>query len=310
MLDTRLLLSPLDAARLIAQGRLVAFPTETVYGLGARIDDAAAVARIFEAKGRPASNPLIAHVASVDAARALAWEWTPSADALSQLWPGPLTLVVRRAAGVPDHATAGLDTLGVRVPSHPLALEMLRACDFPVAAPSANRSGRPSPTTARAVLDDLSGRIDAVLQGPQSQTGLESTVVDVSTGEAIVLRPGSVTLDDLRAVWPMARMARTDDATERSPGTRFRHYAPRARVHIDALGDMPRWWIGVGQPDDPSAFAVVRVLPDVSEYARALFAFFREADANGAASITCAWVEADGIGVALMDRIERAAEAG
>lgn len=308
MPDTRLLSSPADAARLIAEGRLVAFPTETVYGLGARMDDAPAVARIFEAKGRPASNPLIAHVASVDAARALCAEWTPSADALSQLWPGPLTLVVRRASGVPDHATAGLDTLGVRVPSHPLALEMLRACGFPVAAPSANRSGRPSPTTAQAVLDDLTGRIDAVLQGPQSQTGLESTVVDVSQGEAVVLRPGSVTLDDLRALWPAARMGRPDDATERSPGTRFRHYAPHARVHIDALGDAPRWWIGIGSPHDPSAFAVVHALPDVETYARALFAFFREADAGGAASITCASIEVDGIGVALMDRIERAAE--
>ncbi len=307
MPDARLLHLPADAARLLASGQLVAFPTETVYGLGARMDDAQAVARIFEAKGRPASNPLIAHVASVTTARSLAAEWTPSAEALAHLWPGPLTLVVRRAIGVPDHATAGLDTLGIRVPSHPLASEMLGACPFPVVAPSANRSGRPSPTTAQAVLDDLSGRIDAVLDGLQSQTGLESTVVDVSRGEAVILRPGSVTLGDLRAVWPGARMARPDDSAERSPGTRFRHYAPDARVHIDALGEAPRWWIGIGSPDDPAAFAVVRSLPGADAYARALFAFFREADAEGAASITCAPVQADGIGVALMDRIERAA---
>ncbi len=272
--------------------------------------NAQAVARIFQAKERPASNPLIAHVATIEAARALAASWTPPAAALSHLWPGPLTLVVRRAAGVPDHATAGLDTLGVRVPSHPMALEMLRACGFAVAAPSANRSGRPSPTTAQAVLDDLDGRIDAVLDGAQSQTGLESTVVDVSQGEAVVLRPGSVTLDDLRALWPDARTARPDDATERSPGTRFRHYAPGCRLLTDALGEAPRWWIGIGAPNDSAAFAVVRSCSDVSDYAHALFAFFRQADAQGAASITCASVEAHGVGAALMDRIHRAADAG
>jgi L-threonylcarbamoyladenylate synthase len=307
--DTRLLRSATDAARLIRDGRIVAFPTETVYGLGARIDDAGAIARVFEAKGRPSANPLIVHVGTTQAARALASAWPESAQALAQLWPAPLTLVVPRAPHVSDLVTAGLATVGVRVPDHPVALELLVACGVGIAAPSANRSGRPSPTTAQAVLDDLDGRIDAVLEGDQARTGLESTVVDVSAGEAVVLRPGAVTLDQLREVWPDARLARPDDAAERSPGTRFRHYAPRAQVLVEGPSPppSPSWWIGVGSPAQPDRYAVVRRVSDLDAYARALFAFFREADDGGAASIVCQPVRLEGIGRALMDRIERAA---
>jgi L-threonylcarbamoyladenylate synthase len=179
MKETSLTTSPIEAARFIADGGIVAFPTETVYGLGANVFDAAAIAKIFEAKQRPADNPLIAHISSIDQITELASEISDSAKRLIEhFFPGPLTVVLKKSVNVPDMATAGLDSIGIRMPRSDLAREFLTACGTPVVAPSANLSGRPSPTTWQAVYEDLNGRIDCILQGEPTEIGLESTVVD------------------------------------------------------------------------------------------------------------------------------------
>ncbi|MFN6964228.1 MAG: L-threonylcarbamoyladenylate synthase [Pyrinomonadaceae bacterium] len=306
--------SPAEAAEFIRSGRLAAFPTETVYGLGADVFDAAAVERIFEAKRRPADNPLIAHVGAVDQIPLLARELSRDAERLiERFFPGPLTLVLPRAANVPDVATAGLDTIGVRMPRHDLARLFLTAAATPVAAPSANLSGRPSPTTWQAVLEDLDGRIDCILQGEATEIGLESTVVDCSIDDApVMLRTGAISLEQLAEVVPSIRIYDPSavDAPVRSPGLKHRHYSPRARVHLcDAAVDPPTpldaAYIGVTKPT--ASFRRAVVARDVDEYARRLFSFFRECDAAGIAEIYCESVDESGIGRALMDRLRRAA---
>lgn len=216
-----------EAARVLRAGGLVAFPTETVYGLGAHALDAQAVARIFAAKGRPSDNPVIVHVADPPAARALARTWPPAADALARAgWPGPLTLVVEKADAIPDIVTAGGPTVGLRVPDHPVAIALLRAAGLPIAAPSANRSEAVSPTTARHVADSLGPFVDdlLVLDGGACAVGIESTVVDVTGERPIVLRPGMFTLE--AAGIGAADAAKPADGPARSPGQRVRHYAP------------------------------------------------------------------------------------
>lgn len=313
-MTTRLLDDPAAAAALLRAGRLVAFPTETVYGLGAHALDPAAVARIFEAKGRPADNPLIVHVASVADLPALA---DVSGDAARRLadafMPGPLTLVLPRRPCVPDVVTAGLDTVAVRVPGHPLAHALLRAAAVPVAAPSANRSGRPSPTSWEAVHADLNGRIDALLRGPRTDAGLESTVVDASGSVPVLLRAGAVSLEALRAVVPsVASLPARADLLRRSPGTRHRHYAPQARVVTVAPGAplpdvaTPAAWIGLSPAPVPVEAAFVAA--SVAAYAHEVFHFFRHCDAAGIATILCERVPEAGLGAALNDRLQRASE--
>lgn len=305
------------AARLIRGGEVVAFPTETVYGLGADVFNESAVQRIFTAKGRPADNPLIVHLAQMAQLREVVSAVTDAAQALMMaFWPGPLTLVLPKNDRIPLLATAGLATVGVRVPAHPVAQRFLQSCGVPVAAPSANLSGRPSPTTWEAVCEDLNGRIACVLQGPPAQVGLESTVVDCTGLAPLVLRAGAVTLEQLREVWPATGRLRPDDATARtkSPGLRHKHYAPHARVILVAQPPappdaMPSAYIGLTAPASDSAarWAMVKVCRDVAEYARELFAFFRAADAEGCAAIYCQTVAPHGLGVALQDRLTRAA---
>ncbi len=306
-----------EAAAILRRGGLVAFPTETVYGLGADARSADAVAAVFAAKDRPADNPLIVHLADAADAATLAAPLGNDGDRLAAaFWPGPLTLVapLRAEAGLPRVVTAGLATVGLRVPARTIARAFLTACGVPVAAPSANRSGRPSPTTWEAVRDDLDGRIDAVLMGAPCERGLESTVVDVSMAPPLVLRPGAIGAEALRAVVPGVRIAGTADADvlRRSPGTRHRHYAPRARVVVVDSGaplpsDLaaPVAWIGVGAAPAGAARAIETA--DADAYARALYAAFRAFDAAGIATIACARVPNDGIGRALNDRIARAA---
>lgn len=308
---TRLLQDPAEAAAILCEGGLCAIPTETVYGLAARADDADAVARVFEAKGRPSDNPLIVHLADATEAAAVAHVTDVGRQLFEAFAPGPLTVVLPARAGLPPAVTAGLDTVAVRVPSAPLAAAVLGATG-PLVAPSANRSGRPSPTTWQAVVDDLDGRIDAILQGPPTDVGLESTVVD-ATGEApLVLRPGAVTLDALRALFPRARAVDVGaEATRRSPGTRHRHYAPRATVRLvdDLRQPAPApdaAWIGLSVP--PAGYAQATVCDDAENYARRLFDAFRRADAAGLRRIDAEAVPERGIGVALMDRLRRAAE--
>jgi len=227
------------AADIILSGGLVAFPTETVYGLGANALDGNAVSRIFEAKGRPQDNPLIVHVADMSWLERLCLDIPPVAYELCELyWPGPLTLVLRSSGVVAKEVTAGLDTVGVRSPNHPVALALLKACDVPIAAPSANTSGRPSPTAARHVYHDLNGKIDALLDGGRCSVGLESTVLDLVSDVPRILRPGGITLEQIRkvckdAVYDKAIFGEVPkDAPVRSPGMKYRHYAPRAKVII------------------------------------------------------------------------------
>ena len=238
------------AAEMLEQGKLVAFPTETVYGLGVHALDRAAVQRLFEAKQRPSNDPLIVHVGSIDDVPRLVESVPLSARALAaRFWPGPLTLVLRRSARVPDEISAGLPTVAIRVPSHPIARALLAASRLPIAAPSANLFSRPSPTQAAHVLADLDGRIDLIIDGGATTVGVESTVVDLSTTPPAVLRPGAIDLDALRVTIPDVVMrdirASLEEATS-SPGMLAKHYSPRAPLTLyegrraDALAHLVR----------------------------------------------------------------------
>lgn len=310
------------AAEVIRAGGLVAFPTETVYGLGADALSAAAVARIFEAKERPRGNPLIVHVADATALDEVAVRVTDRArEIVASFWPGPLTLVLDRAAAVPLITTGGLDTVAVRVPAHPVAQGLIRAAGRPLAAPSANRSGRPSPTRAPHVLEDLGGRIELILDGGSTSVGLESTVLDMTTEPPTLLRPGGVTLEQLEAHLGRVRLATGDDeAAGRSPGLRFRHYAPRAKVVLIEAGageEAVASWLDGGKSvalmaqrsvglDRPGLR--VRLMPvDLEAYARELFEALRDLDATGVDAIFVEGIAEVGLGRAIMDRLRRAA---
>jgi L-threonylcarbamoyladenylate synthase len=304
--------SAIEAAAFIQRGGIVAFPTETVYGLGASVFDVAAIAKIFEAKKRPDDNPLIAHVSSIDQIRVLTSEIPPVAQKLiDSFFPGPLTLVLRKSANVPLLATAGLMTIGVRMPRLAIAKEFLTACGVPLVAPSANLSGRPSPTTWQAVVEDLDRRVDCVLQGDATEIGLESTVVDCTTDPPVLLRQGAVSLKSLQAVDPRIRVSDTDESdAPRSPGLKHKHYSPRATVVVIDPGDAfsatgDDAFIGSHQPS--IELKISKICNSVEEYAGSLFEFFRECDRRGVNRIFCESVPEDGIGAALMDRIRRAA---
>ncbi len=308
------------AAALLRAGALVAFPTETVYGLGADARDARAVAAVFEAKGRPHFNPLICHF--LDAGAAFA-EVVPDARAQAladAFWPGPLTLVLpRRAACRIDLlAGAGLDTLAVRVPAHPLALALLRAAAVPVAGPSANRSGQVSPTTPGHVLDGLSGRIAAVLDGGPCAVGVESTVLDLAAGGAALLRHGGVPVEAIEAViGPVARpiplAAAEASRSLRSPGMMLSHYAPALPVRLGAESVAADEALLAFGPPLPGAGAVwqMSAVGDPQEAATRLFAGLRWLDAEGArlglARIAVMPVPMAGLGAAINDRLARAA---
>jgi L-threonylcarbamoyladenylate synthase len=313
-LKTKVTQSPSIAARFIQHGEVVAFPTETVYGLGANIFNEVAIRKIFIAKDRPADNPLIAHVHDVSQLQLLTREIPPMAAKLIEVFfPGPLTLVMPKNAGVPAIATAGLDTIGVRMPKHPIARQFLRACQIPLAAPSANLSGRPSPTTWQAVRADLEGRISCILKGDQTKVGLESTVVDCTGQRPVILRAGAVTLEQLRRVIPETELSDAEDVSApKSPGMKYRHYAPRAKVVINSspqhtIPADKAAYIGLEPPLQPEAFNRVRVCRNVEHYAHELFQFFRECDMEEVETIYCQAVKEEGLGLALMDRIRRAA---
>ena len=307
---TLLTTSPEIAAEIIRQGGLVAFPTETVYGLGANIFDEAAIAKVFEAKGRPADNPLIVHIADVEQIRLLTGGLSTAAETLLQAFaPGPITVVVPRSEKVPLSATAGLDTIGIRMPGLLLAQAFLTECGVPVAAPSANLSGKPSPTTWQAVKEDLDGRIDCILQGSDSEIGLESTVVDCTAEPPVILRAGSVSLEQIQNVVPGTKLLTAGGVeAPRSPGLKHRHYSPRAKVVVGVPETevLNTAFIGLVKPGID--LQISRICEDIEEYARSLYEFFRECDRMGVQTVYCQPVDASGIGAALMDRIRRAAE--
>ncbi|APR86077.1 TsaC protein [Minicystis rosea] len=315
------------AAALLHAGKLVAFPTETVYGLGARADEEAAVRAIFAAKGRPATNPLIVHVPDVAAARALAETFPPEAEALARaFWPGPLTLVLERRLGaVANAAAAGGPTVAVRVPAHPVALALLRAAALPIAAPSANRSTSISPTTADHVVKSLGGRIDLVLDGGPtggaSGHGIESTIVDVSRSPAVLLRLGALPLEALRAhanvVDPGAIVVPAGERAA-APGSQERHYAPRARVVMtapasvhDEVEKLRAHGLVTGALERSPATVTTgphETLPaDAPGYAAHLYEALHRLEDAGCDAIVIAIVPDSAAWAAVRDRLKRAA---
>lgn len=287
-----------QAVAALRGGGLVALPTETVYGLAANALDPAAVAKIYQAKGRPAQNPVIVHVASWELARRCAARWPAAADQLGRsFWPGPLTLVVPRAAAVPDIVTAGGPTVGIRWPSHPFIQAVVRECGFPLAAPSANRSNEVSPTMAEHVARSLGERVDLIVDGGPTAVGIESTVVDVSGYEPRVLRPGMIHEESLAAALQRPVLAGAADGPLRSPGLLPKHYSPKARVLVMSWhSDEELRRLIRAQCIDPGRSAViahqqlpapdgwggVHVIPhDAEAYARALYAEWHRCDDAG-----------------------------
>ncbi len=313
-MNTVLTSSPEKAAAFIRAGDVVAFPTETVYGLGADSFNPDAVEKIFEAKGRPQDNPLIVHVANLGQIEGLAADVTDTAWRLiDRFFPGPLTIILRRHPDVPSIVTAGLDTVGIRMPSHPVAQEFLTACDTPVAAPSANLSGRPSPTSWQTVHANLNGRISCILKGGRTDVGIESTVLDCSRRTPMVLRAGGVTLEDLQEIVPRTRMA--DEIPDRplSPGQVHRHYVPNASVQLvshpsEAQPSASAAFIGLDAPSNGAAFGLTRMCESKEAYAHELFDFFYECDRLEMETIYCQKVDEKGLGRGLMDRLLRAAQ--
>ena len=299
------------AAASLRAGGLVAFPTETVYGLGADAGNGEAIARLYAAKGRPAFNPLIAHVADGQAARRLASFDEAAAQLAAAFWPGPLTLVLpkRPDCGVADLALAGLDSVAVRVPAHPVAQALLKAFGGPVVAPSANRSGHVSPTDAAHVLHDLRGRIDLVIDGGACDVGVESTIV-ACLGEPTLLRPGGVPREDIERVLGHALAVATiaDDAPL-APGMLASHYAPKARLRLEASAPRDGEALLAFGPAPAFSGATLNLSPrgDLIEAASNLFSHLRALDASGATSIAVMPVPHQGLGEAINDRLARAA---
>jgi L-threonylcarbamoyladenylate synthase len=307
------------AARSLAAGGLVAFPTETVYGLGADATNPAAIARLYQAKGRPAFNPLIAHVGELSAARQIAL-FDATALALAEaFWPGPLTLVLPKTpdCAVADLATAGLDTVAIRIPAHPVARDILRVFGGPVVAPSANLSGHVSPTTAAHVQSDLAGRIDLIVDGGAVAVGVESTIVGCFL-EPMLLRPGGVPRADIerllgRALVQPPEGADSDNGQPLAPGMLASHYAPRTKVRLNAVALEPGEALlafGLGAISGIDAASTVMNLSergDLAEAAANLFGYLRTLDTKGAHTIAVMPIPHDGLGEAINDRLRRAA---
>ncbi|MBR4539628.1 MAG: threonylcarbamoyl-AMP synthase [Clostridia bacterium] len=317
-----------QAAELLRQGQVVAFPTETVYGLGANALDEAAVRAIFAAKERPADNPLIVHVADRSQLKGLC-EVTETAEKLMDaFWPGPLTMLLKKTERIPAVTTAGLPSVAVRCPRHPVALALLRQCGLPIAAPSANRSGRPSPTTAQHVYEDMVGRIPMILDGGSCQVGVESTVADLTGEIPCVLRPGAVTAEDIAAVAGACRVADSvmrplkEGEAAPSPGMRHRHYAPKAKMTVYIGSDQAVAKAICNRYDEAENAAILahtsaiplfgsrRVfdLGDTPEEgARLLFQRLREMDEAGRGLILAQGWKPEGKALAVMNRMARAA---
>ena len=299
-----------EAAHLLRAGKLVAFPTETVYGLGADATSDAAVAALFKAKGRPAFNPLIVHVDSAAAARELV-AFDARAEALAEaFWPGALTLVLPRLPDCPVvlKVSAGLPTLAVRVPAHPLAIELLRETGRPVAAPSANPSGRISPTTAQHVAEGLGEQVALILDGGPCAVGVESTVIGLGPGKATLLRPGGITREAIEAL--IGPLAAPQDARIEAPGMLGSHYAPRLPLRLEATRPKGREALLAFGRRVPDGFAAVLNLSptgDLAEAAANLYAYLRQLDRPGLDGIAVMPVPNEGLGVAINDRLKRAA---
>jgi len=312
------------AASALRQGRLVAFPTETVYGLGADAENRAAVARIFQVKGRPANHPLIVHIGSASALDDWAARVPPSARRLAEAcWPGPLTLLLEKSPRVPHETTGGLDSVGLRVPAHPVALELLRRFGGGIAAPSANRFGHVSPTSAEHVRQDLGQEVDVVLDGGTCEVGVESTILDLTREAPVLLRPGGVTVERIESLLGV-KVSRRPPPEARAPGLLESHYAPRATVEVvspSSLGSRAaelaasgrRVAVLVAGEAERIELAATPglILLDLGggadRAAQRLYAALREADAAGADTVLASLPRSSGVGEALVDRLTKAA---
>lgn len=301
------------AARLLLEGRLVAFPTETVYGLGANALDADAVTRIYAAKRRPATSPLIVHVASIEMALTVVSAWPETAALLAnKFWPGPLTLVLPKAAAIPPIVTAGLSTVGLRMPSHPVALALIRAAGVPLAAPSANRFTELSPTTAEHVRHSLGGDVDYVLDGGPCDVGIESTVLSLTESRPVLLRPGGISRAALESVvGPMDSAETPSGGAHTAPGMHARHYSPRTRLILVSNGDLPRQGHGIylqhTRAPHSSAAEVLQMPHSAADYAGRLYSALHQADDANADWIAVDLPPAAPEWEAVHDRLRRAA---
>lgn len=324
------------AAEVLRNGGLVAFPTETVYGLGANALNESAVTGIFKAKGRPSDNPLIVHIGKAHDVDRLVSDLPLRATALMDaFWPGPLTLVMPRSGIIPAIITAGLETVAIRMPSHPIALALLEMSGVPVAAPSANTSGRPSPTRAEHVIEDLSGKVDVIIDGGSVAVGLESTVLDITSHPPAILRPGGITLEQLKTILPDVEIDPAilskelkDSIVPRSPGMKYRHYAPKARITIiegepgrvaaeinrlAAAAEAGGLKTGILASDETAGrYASGRVFPLGSRehpevIAARLFQVLRQLDELGMEAVFAEAFDGRGIGMAIMNRLSKAA---
>ena len=321
-----------EAAKYIKEGKLVAFPTETVYGLGANGLDAEAVKRIFLAKGRPQDNPLILHIASIEQIYPLVNEIPVlSYKCMERFWPGPLTMIFKRSQLVPSVITAGLDTVAIRMPNHPIALELIKSSNTPIAAPSANLSGAPSPTIAKHVIDDQYGRIGMIIDGGSTGVGVESTVLDLTGDVPMILRPGGITMEDLKEIIPDVEQdigTLKEGVTPKSPGQKYRHYAPKAEMYLytgkveDIVGSIKEnvkrlltegKKVGIMATEETKAnydeglVLVVGSRNNRETIASNLFNALRHFDEENVDIILAEGVELDHIGMAIMNRMTKAA---
>lgn len=322
-----------DAAALLKANEIVGFPTETVYGLGANALDATAVAKIFEAKGRPSDNPLIVHVSDLDMLDSLVEDISVKAKALMDaFWPGPLTLIFKSKGRVADNVTAGLKTLGIRYPDHALARALIQKVGLPIAAPSANNSGKPSPTCGDHVFEDLDGKVSGIIFGADAKHGLESTIIDTSQEPPILLRPGSVTLEEIEnvigpiAVDPNLNKGLASEVQPLAPGMKYKHYSPKADVKViqgpqeavvEKINEMVEHLkgqkVGVMCCDETApaykADEVIALGPkdDLGQIASRLFYALRAFDHAGVAVILCEGYTTQGTGQAIMNRLNKAA---
>jgi L-threonylcarbamoyladenylate synthase len=318
------------AAEIIKKGGLVAFPTETVYGLGADALNRGAVRRIYAAKGRPTDNPLIVHVADKNQIYRLAKKLPEKAeDLIKKFFPGPLTIVLEKNEVVPDETTAGLHTVAIRMPSHRIALALIRESGTPIAAPSANKAGRPSPTKAQHVVEDLNGEVDLIIDGGATEVGLESTVVDLTVEPPQLLRPGGITIEMLREVCgqfqvhPAISHQLSEKEAAKSPGMKYRHYAPKASLTVivgkendvqEKIAELIRHFnskglkIGVATTTDKKYQTdhLENLGESKEEIAKGLFDVFRKFDKAGVDVILAEGVDEEGLGLAIMNRLKKA----
>lgn len=318
--------SLLEASRLLTSGEVVAFPTETVYGLAANALNGEAVKKIFEAKGRPQDNPLIVHISAFKMVEEIAEEITPAAAILMEkFWPGPLTVILAKKKSLPDEVTAGLDSVAIRFPSNKVATDLIDLCGFPLAAPSANVSGRPSPTRADHVFGDMNGKIPLILDGGECSVGLESTVVDCRFPEVFILRPGKISREEIAAIVPLGEKIVGENEGPRSPGMKYRHYAPQGEVRLfseDEIRDLHRRFEAGFQGKKVGILALDEVLSNLGnlegvkkislgktyeDAASKIFAGLRLCDEEGMDEIFVQKFHKEGIGEALMNRLEKAA---